>query len=280
MTSVAPAPSSDKGKLAVDEKLLQSIQQNTAALLQPQITITLYIPAASVGAVIGRKGQNVANLQKLAATHATTGQAVRVSIVAPHDPPEAVPYTYTPLDFASTSWNPVVIRADPSAALAAAQHLALSLPTIDAVILDVPLSRHKHAAIVGKKGSVLATLSAETNVRIMVPSKDLKHDMVQLEGDWNNVVLCLSKLLALVVASNNTPTQAHIETLTLSVLPSQSKLRNVSRKTECSIKKKKTQDHTWQLTVSGATPQAVQAALASLQKTKGSPQKKSEEEKA
>ena len=57
-----------------------------------------------------------------------TNDAVRVSIVG-HENEEgesssSVPYTYSELDWSSPDWTPsVVIRADPCAALAAAQRL-------------------------------------------------------------------------------------------------------------------------------------------------------------
>lgn len=67
-------------------------------------------------------------------------------------------------------WTPVIIRGDPCGAFAAAN---LLLPLIDYemddVVLDVPIHRSRHSAIIGRHGNTIARLSADCNVRIMVP---------------------------------------------------------------------------------------------------------------
>jgi len=108
------------------------------------------------------------------------------------------------LDWSSPHWTPVVIRADPCAALSAAQRLEDIVGELDEVVLDLPLSRSKHASLIGKRGLVLANLSADTQVRIMVPRRELRHDVVQLEGQLQNVQQCLEKVLQL--ASNTSGT--------------------------------------------------------------------------
>jgi hypothetical protein len=121
----------------------------------------------------------------------------------------------------------------------------------------------KHAAIVGKRGCVLQNISADTNVRIMVPKRDLHHDIVQLEGDLHNVKQCLDRLLQ--VASKGKKTDdSPSASITVTQLPSQTKMRGVSRKTDTSIKKKKVQDE-WQLIVTGSSQENVQAAIAIIQ---------------
>lgn len=153
------------------DDLLKSISSKTAALSKPQITLKCYIPTNCVGAVIGHRGSTIAQIQRYA--QQVGSGPVRVSIVG-HENEEgesssSVPYTYSELDWSSPDWTPVVIRADPCAALAAAQRLEDMVDEFDEVVMDVPISRNRHAALVGKRGLVLANLSADTNVRIMVP---------------------------------------------------------------------------------------------------------------
>jgi hypothetical protein len=122
--------------------------------MQPTVTLTLYIPTPSVGAVIGRRGANIANLQKIASQAAVTHQPVRVSVIGQRA--DELPFTYSDLDFSDPNWTPVVIRADPRAAFTAAAKLE-ETAVVDDVVLDIPISRNKHAAIVGKRGAVLAS---------------------------------------------------------------------------------------------------------------------------
>lgn len=239
-----------------EEEILQSIASMSSALMNPQVTLTCYIPTASVGAVIGRRGSTILQIQRHAQQIGGAGP-VRVSIVGHDD--DDVPYTYSELDWSSPDWTPVVIRANPCAALAAGQRLLETVGELDEVVLDFPLSRTKHASLIGKRGLVLANLSADTSVRIMVPAKEVRHDIVQLEGELGNVRKCLNKILLRCEAK---PLPA---SLRVDQLPSQTKLRNVSRKTETTIRKKKLDDdNSWQLTVSGASPENIQAAVGML----------------
>merc|ERR1719246_222145 len=106
---------------------------------------------------------------------------------------------------------------------------------MDDLVLDIPIHKSRHAAIIGRKGLTIAALSADHNVRIMVPKSnpqapitqvgqgepypdatptsdaqfDLaeaqqlvkqrrKENIVQLEGQVDNVEACLCKLLNIV----------------------------------------------------------------------------------
>jgi len=85
---------------------------------------------------------------------------------------------------------------------------------MDDVVLDIPIHRSKHSAIIGKKGMTIANLSADHNVRIMVPHRKASgyghgngsnnnnsHEdinVVQLEGELHNVEKCLVHMLHLV----------------------------------------------------------------------------------
>jgi len=136
----------------------------------------------------------------------------------------------------ATLWTPVIIRGDPCGAIAAAKLLLpLLTPAIvhvddndsneadyaadmDDVVLDVPIHRARHAAIIGKKGLTIAALSADHNVRIMVPHRNQSiHDnsnsiaaspsninIVQLEGQLDNVERCLASMLKVVCGTHST----------------------------------------------------------------------------
>jgi hypothetical protein len=328
-----------------DDALLDSITRRQSVLMQPVVTLTLYVPTACVGAVIGRRGQAIAGVQRAAGQAATTGHPVRVSVLGgdgggPLDA-SSLPYTYSDLDFADPNWTPVVIRADPRAAFVAAQRVEEILKAndsaMDDVVLDVPLNRQKHAAVVGKRGLVLANLSADTRVRVMVPNKDRRHDVVQLEGRLQDVKACLERVLVLAgkpASSSSAPPPAaaassggnnnsgaaaatgaagavtpaagasssslepggeaapppslsgpsstqHSQTLVVEAVPSQTKIRGLSRKTDTVIKKKRAPDGgpapdggggsgggggLWQLIVTGSTAEQVQSAIQLLQK--------------
>jgi len=93
------------------DTLLQSITAKQGALMQPTLTLTMYIPTASVGAVIGRRGQTIAGLQKLASQAATTKQPVRVSVIG-KDSTDSFPYTYSELDFSEPNWTPGTVSTE------------------------------------------------------------------------------------------------------------------------------------------------------------------------
>lgn len=284
MTGYEKKPRPKSAEQHHGDSIFSSIAARSSVLLHPQVTLTCYIPTNTVGAVIGRRGSTIGQIQRHAQTVGTG--SIRVSVVGHEEEEEdtPVPYTYSELDWSSPHWTPVVIRGDPCGALAAGQFLAKIVMELDEVVLDVPLSRNKHAALIGKRGLVLANLSADTQVRIMVPRRELRHDVVQLEGDLELVRMCLDKVL-LLTCSDKTPLAAKkpppatakpplsldppmeddATTVTVTVLPSQTKLRNVGRKTDCLVKKKKDGDK-WQLIVSGTNKEQIQSAIAILEK--------------
>lgn len=337
----SPAVAAGHRPPETDDQLLISIASKQGALVQQLITLTCYIPSVTVGAVIGRRGSTIAQIQRQAQQVGTSNGPVRLSIVGHQNEAQngespdvstekhqqqlqqassptqlqtqmnplsptlqsstsSVPYTYSELDWSSPSWTPVVIRADPCATITAAQLLRGKVGQLDHVVMDVPLGRAKHAAIVGRRGYVLSNLSADTNVRIMVPRRELRHDVIQLEGDLENVKQCLERVLAISTdsaggtgkkkgnnaagVSGNNSTNASTNNsggarqqlekseespslvVTMFALPSQTKLRTVGRKTDTLIKKKKVDDSSWDLTVSGSSEENVQAAAAILKK--------------
>jgi len=124
-------------------------------------------------------------------------------------------YTATPTG--DDLWTPVIIRGDPVGCFTAA---SLLLPLVDDemddVVMDIPIQRNKHSAIIGRKGGTISVLSADHNVRIMVPSprnhsgnnsvdqplfpppEKENLNVIQLEGEVGDVEQCLVKLLQVV----------------------------------------------------------------------------------
>jgi predicted RNA-binding protein YlqC (UPF0109 family) len=218
--------------------------------------------------------------------------------------PAVIPFTYTELDFTDTNWTPVVIRAPTMAGLVvSATILDICLEyvldrTQIQYIFDLPISsqnqqttsgngasssvvNNAHATIIGKRGQTIMTLSANSNCRIMVPPKQLKHDIVQLEGPLKECTSCLEAISSLLSSSlgdsPNTPNKSTIIISSSSAnnqvnnsgattpssasksiaknaqirsndnkyqcsfvvrpLPSQTKLRNIARRTETVIRK-------------------------------------------
>ena len=266
----SPVPRKNSSASEKDEDpVLQSIASKPSVLHSPQVTLTCYIPSQSVGAVIGRRGTNIAQIQR----HAQQYGSVRVSIVGHDDTAESsVPYTFTELDWSSPDWTPVVIRGDPCAVICAAQRLRdYAGGDMDDVVLDVPLNRGNFSKLIGKRGMVLASLSADTNVRIMVPQRALRIDLFQLEGELDNVKVCLEKIVVLL-SSLKKKTTGEENTVSASVqvptLPSQTKLRVVARKTETSLQKRRQSDESWLITVWGQDAEHVDNAIGMLESWK------------
>lgn len=194
-------------------------------------------------------------------------------------------------------------------------------------------NNNNHATIVGKRGQTLMQLSADHKCRIMVPPKQLQHDIIQLEGPLQECISCLQAIAALLhkvsettsaaipvtaatTSSTATPTTSSSGngtkkdkagtsissssntnsnnskpfeiTLIVQPLPSQQRLRNIARKTDTVIKKKRTtaepegttevvhEDGTtvpsmvpWQLTILAPTEGQALAAQTQLQKSPG-----------
>ena len=343
-----------------------SSSSNVMIKTYPFLTITVYIPTACVGVLIGKRGSNIDSIQKLAAKESTKLQtiprgarnkfskqnknhggnaggnnpkpvspdSVRISVVNYPPPPSntsqsfdqhysnlhssgielghtsssgqqqqqasgammdmGVPPTYTELDFSDPQWTPIVIRADPIAAIYAATAIHdVCCPeyVVDrnqlVYIMDVPVpaiapttnANLRHASIVGKRGNKLIQLSADHKCRIMVPPKQLGHDVIQLEAPLKECCSCLKAITGKLQiggssddketgdatktspssppaknAKNSTSNKGSNNngnknnkndknsfqtTLIIQPLPSQTKLRNIARKTETKILKKR-----------------------------------------
>jgi KH domain. len=208
--------------------LASDIYEHRNAILPPHhCLLTCYIPPSRVGAVIGRKGSTILQIQK-EATKKGWGQ-IRLSVVSKFtaekghhqdilensskDEGNEAFHLTNELD-----WTPVLIRGDPCGAFAAAkllipllrdgppgasEDLDLTLE-MDDIVLEVPIHRAKHSLVIGKRGSTIAHLSAENNVRIMVPHRTVNKssvgniNIIQLEGQLGNVERCLVKMLKLI----------------------------------------------------------------------------------
>jgi predicted RNA-binding protein YlqC (UPF0109 family) len=211
--------------------------------------------------------------------------------------PSVIPFTYTELDFSDPNWTPVVIRAPTMAGMVvSATILDICLEyvldrTQIQFIFDLPISsqnqqaasaasatnsnscviNNAHATIIGKRGQTIMTLSANSNCRIMVPPKQLKHDIIQLEGPLKECTCCLEAIAnllssSLIESSSNAPSKSnksavatapssstsqaiaknaqirsndnkHQCSFVVRPLPSQTKLRNIARRTETVIRK-------------------------------------------
>jgi hypothetical protein len=80
--------------------------------------------------------------------------------------------------------DPVVVRADPCAALAAAYKLSDMVDgAIDLVVLDIPSVAPNTRRLWVKQRRVGQHVG-RNGVRIMVPNKMTRHDVVQLEENW------------------------------------------------------------------------------------------------
>jgi hypothetical protein len=274
------------------------------------MTVTIYIPTVCVGALIGRKGQTIGQMQKQAQQLAgSQSDQVKISIVhhpgnaaehgtsppsapaaAPNTPTAGTPFgaamtTYTELDFSDPAWTPVVIHAHSMACLyicAAILDICIEWVTDRTqiqYIFDLPISsgsigggsgspsvssviNNAHATIIGKRGQTLMALSANTGCRIMVPPKQLHHNVVQLEGPLQECTSCLEAIAHLLNArdvdalsgqtspkdagksiAKNAQIRSQDNRFQVSFLvmplPSQTKLRNIARRTETVIRKKR-----------------------------------------
>jgi hypothetical protein len=248
--ATTPSGTTAPPTLDTDEGTLRAIlaQHAPTVLAAHIVTATIYIPTATVGAVIGRKGQNIVALQKRAAAvqvssaakhrpHANSNPLpVRVAVVhADQKTVAALPSTVSPLDNSQPRlWTPVVVRADPVALGVVAAQIARDVAsttapsqntaTIDEVVLDVPLhARWSYPdVLVGPDGTTLAQLSADTHVRIHVPPHHapprrmsdgtVVNHVVQLEGDWPNVHACLARMILLLATETDAAPTAGTDT--------------------------------------------------------------------
>ena len=230
---------------------IATLRSNGISHPSQQVTLTCYIPPYRVGAVIGRRGATILHIQREAAKQSRGhSSAVRVSVMGSHvtldhsnnlhinnnDGNTNTGNTSNSQNNANNEekknvesnadeWTPVVIRGDPCGAFAAAKLLVPLLSTgstsgdennsdvMDDVVLDIPIHRSRHAAIIGRKGLTIATISADHNVRIMVPHRVSANEdtsnkqihVVQLEGQLDQVIECCAHMLS-IVCSNSSQT--------------------------------------------------------------------------
>jgi len=207
-TPTQPAPQSISEKLAL---------LRTPSISHPKqhVTLTCYIPPSKVGAVIGRGGRSILSIQQKASRKNSGHQSpVRMSVIGgglgvvgevsqgqnqvlnqtsesttdnnktsdtTDETTSADPYSHLNI-ISDPFWTPVIIRGDPCGVFAAASLLfGIVEEEMDDVVLDIPILRSKHSAIIGKRGHTIAALSADSNVRIMVPSL-----AKQQEGRYNH----------------------------------------------------------------------------------------------
>lgn len=184
-----------------------------------QCQITIYVPPNAVGAVIGRGGKTILNVQKEALKRSLghTG-AVRISVLGGNNSPsnaaaEEGEFFSAPQAAQGATWNyheyhssvqkeeedaamktdeeddefvPVIIRGDPVGCFAAVRQITtLVYNRHDPdVVFEVPIHRSKHNLLVGKGGLILAALSAENEVRIMIPPNDLMENVDGTVNYW------------------------------------------------------------------------------------------------
>lgn len=221
---------------------LANLRSNGIAHASQQVTLTCYIPPNRVGAVIGRRGATILHIQREAVKQSRGNtSAVRVSVMGSHATIDhshnlnAIENNTNSNSNSNTNnndneagstgsvdgWTPVVIRGDPCGAFAAAKLLVPLLSSssddtnlgdvMDDVVLDIPIHRSRHAAIIGRKGLTIATLSADHNVRIMVPHRTSVNEdtsnkqihLVQLEGNLDHVQECCAHMLSIVCSNSN-----------------------------------------------------------------------------
>mmetsp|Transcript_8867 Transcript_8867/g.13129 ORF Transcript_8867/g.13129 Transcript_8867/m.13129 type:complete len:468 (-) Transcript_8867:304-1707(-) len=202
----------------------QQNSSNTNNNNTPNVNLSIYIPPSSVGTIIGRQGRTIISIQK-EASKSSLIHHVKVNVMEHNNSNNGNTNGHndssnnTANDGTSSDWSRVLIRSDACGVFAAAKGIINIMGDYDVdpdVVLEVPLSRYKqHGAVVGKKGCVIAGLSANHNVRIYVPPNS-KHDPegkasnanVQLEGELENVEKCLVEMLAIVsgrIAGNTVP---------------------------------------------------------------------------
>jgi hypothetical protein len=172
-----------------------------------------------VGAIIGRGGKTILSVQKEAMRKSLghTG-AVRISVLGGNNSPshtseeEGEFFPSATNTQSSATWNyhefhssvqkeneentqvdndeedevPVIIRGDPVGCFVAVRQI---LPLVyhrhdPDVVFEVPIHRSKHNLLVGKGGLILAALSAEYEVRIMVPPNDLMENVGGTVNNW------------------------------------------------------------------------------------------------
>jgi hypothetical protein len=205
---------------SAESLVLSRLRANSISHPLQQCQITIYVPPTSVGAVIGKGGKTILNVQKEAMKRSLghTG-AVRISVLGGNNSPsnnmdEEAEFFPSTSQAQGATWNyheyhssvqkeeedannvktddeeeefvPVIIRGDPVGCFAAVRQI---LPLVyhrhdPDVVFEVPVHRSKHNLLVGKGGLILAALSAEYGVRIMIPPNDLMENVGGAVNYW------------------------------------------------------------------------------------------------
>ena len=204
----------------------------------------MFIPSDDVGAVIGKRGSTVLNIAKVAQARAYNID--KDSTIKKEMPKITIPIMSTS-SFSSNSssssnsnsnsnkdsdeyinsggpsslWSEVQICGDVTSVIEAGNLLLTLVTDSDQVVASIPLTRSRHATIIGSRGGTIRKLSADNAVRIMVPNKgDGKSDgkgdgngqersdqptfnkrevaPVLLEGEFVDMVKCLHEILSMI----------------------------------------------------------------------------------
>lgn len=120
---------------------------------------------------------------------------------------------------------PVIIRGDPVGCFAATrQIMQLVHQKHDPdIVFEVPIHRSKHSLLVGKEGLIVAALSAEYDVRVMVPPSDLtRSSTVHGPNYWQSnqygAEIGPARLFSDTVTNNINPGGEQTSTLPLNVI--------------------------------------------------------------
>jgi len=146
---------------------------------------------------------------------------------------------------------------------------------MDDLVLDIPIHKSRHSAIIGRKGLTIAALSADHNVRVMVPKSNThappvsvvqgesnndaspttdaqldpvelakqrrRENIIQLEGQLDNVEKCVCKVLN-IVSPDQTEKEVTFPALDqqpIQNMPSTVKLNQIAKKTNTNIQRKR-----------------------------------------
>lgn len=150
---------SDDADIVLEENPLvlagnNNIAGDISAFLVGDLRLTMWIPAESAGKVVGKKGVIISNIKletkaKLLESRLAVGDSL---------------------------WSPVIIHGESDCVKAA--HDAVSKIVggeVDDVVAEFAFNKKKHSALLGRSGfEFIKRISAETNVRILIPDVDHK----------------------------------------------------------------------------------------------------------
>eukprot|EP00574_Skeletonema_japonicum_P005446 CAMPEP_0201722956 /NCGR_PEP_ID=MMETSP0593-20130828/7154_1 /ASSEMBLY_ACC=CAM_ASM_000672 /TAXON_ID=267983 /ORGANISM="Skeletonema japonicum, Strain CCMP2506" /LENGTH=485 /DNA_ID=CAMNT_0048213979 /DNA_START=120 /DNA_END=1577 /DNA_ORIENTATION=+ len=194
---------------------LARLRQKAISHPLQQCQLTIYVPPSAVGAIIGRGGRTILSIQQEAKRRSLGhDMGVRIHVVggtSNNNNSSAAPssgmatWNYNEYQQQQQQqqqsasqqnesddvddWVPVTIRGDPIGCLEACR---LIIPLVDrpqdptylTIVLDVPIHRAKHNLLVGKRGIVLAFLSASYETRIMIPPNELMSNVESTGNIW------------------------------------------------------------------------------------------------